>query len=217
MLQKNISQLKFVFIMKKIKSLNSHLKILQLFGLQFFSLNSLNPYHSQTTENKLKISIIFLTSFTIYPIISSYYYINGFVTFEDVASSHNYIQYEFKVITYAGRFLIILSSIAESFASVKKMRKIFIHAWKIQKILKIELNYDKLRRVMTRRLILVICGLIFFEILPICTKNVDFHEVLMCVSKFIGTMIMSLAVFKYCFYIDLINLHLVHFIDVVER
>lgn len=199
--------------MDKIIPLNSVLIPLQLTSLQFFDFSSLKSSQiSPFTATKFKI--FFTVTFPIYTVIAGSYYILGFMKFEDVSSAHNFLQYEFKIITYFGRFLIIFTGMLESFLSTWKVKKIFIDGFKISKILEGEFRdfshkkYEELKSVMIRRLVVSSALISLLELLPLSMVENPFENLTIPLSKLFGTAIISLLIYKFCFYVDFINLNI---------
>jgi len=209
--------------MKNLKILNSELRPLQLFGLQYFSLNSINQFASNQGTYDKKFLILFILALPLYSVISSYYYIYAFIHFEDVTSTHNVLQYEFKIVTYFGRVLIIAVSILEPFLKTKKVKKIWTKGWKVGKLLRREFGvnlkgiYWKLKAVIRRRLILIFIGLTIVEIFPKIFSNFTPNAAVMCVTKLTGSIIISLVIFKHCFYVDFINIHITTITDIINQ
>lgn len=209
--------------MENLKVLSSELRPLQLFGLQYFSLNSINQFASNHGTFEKKFLILFILALPLYSVISSYYYIYAFIYFEDVRSTHNVLQYEFKIVTYFGRVLIIAISIFEPFLKTKKIKKVWTKGWKVGKLLKREFGVDlkgiywKLKAVIRRRLILIFIGLTIFEIFPKFFSNFTPLSAIMCVTKLTGSIIISLVIFKHCFYVDFINIHITAITDIINQ
>lgn len=204
--------------MEKLKHLDSVLFPLQIFGLKFFTVNSINQFAVKSEIFDKKFILIFMITFPSYTVISSYYYIYGFMHFEDVASSHNFLQYELKIITYGGRLLIIVVAILEGFCRTAKIREVWTKSWKITKILnrefrvKFDRKFQNCRAILKRRLVFLFLGLVIVEIFPQFSKDITPHSAVMCVTKLLGSTIISLMFFKHCFYVDFVNLH-IHILD----
>jgi hypothetical protein len=136
------------------------------------------------------------------------------MNFEDVASTHNFLQYELKIITYGGRYLIIITSMLEAFVMRYKIMRIWQKAWNVHKCMTRELKsdfasmYEQLKTVMQRRLILLFVGLAIVELVPQFSSDLAQNAVILCGTKFLGSTIISLVVFKHCFYVDFVNLYL---------
>jgi hypothetical protein len=162
----------------------------------------------------------FIPLFLVYSSVSSFYFISAFAHFEDVSTAHNFLQFIFKIITYVGRFLIIVFAMVESLVKRQKIEKLLNISEKIEKIFLVSFNYsmsfDELKKVMRRRQILIFAGLFLVEFLPL-TKGISLYSVALCGSKFVGATIISLTVFKFCYCMDLVNLHLNTLTVVTER
>ncbi|KAL7013228.1 hypothetical protein ACKWTF_015276 [Chironomus riparius] len=208
--------------MQNLKNFTSVLYPLRFFGLQYFSINSINQFAVNQGTFETKFIILFIIALPTYSIISSYYYIFAFINFEDVASSHNVLQYEFKIVVYTGRFLIIVVSIFEAFLKTKKAKKIWTKSWKVSKLLSHEFginlkgHYWKLHAVMKRRMMLIFIGLLIVEVVPQISPNFTLHTAVMIVTKLTGSIIISLVIFKHCFYVDFINLHISIITDIIK-
>lgn len=199
--------------MNKIASLTPILLPLQLFGLQYFDISSLSK--PQTSSfSRIKFKIFFLAVFPLYTLISSYYYILGFMAFEDVSSAHNFLQYEFKIITYGGRFLIIGIAMIESFTSTSIIQQILINACKFSAIIEREFSnfrhskYEELKSVMKRRLMISAFFLTSLELLPFVFYENPLEKLPLSLAKLFGAIIISMVIYKFCLYVDFINFHI---------
>jgi hypothetical protein len=200
--------------MENYQVLSQCLLPLRIFGLQFYSPDSVTPYGKIKKTPTHRELAQFILQFPFFAIACSYYYIRGFINLEDVATAHNFLQYSFKVITYLGRMLVIVIAIIESLLCTKSCKKILIYGWRVSETLYGEFNfhhlqYSKLKIVMKRRLVLTTIALTALEFLPLVNAHEwNVENVCMLLSKLLGAVIMSCAVIKFCFYVDFVNIHL---------
>lgn len=204
---------KFKSPVQWIKNLDCCVKLFQLMGLQFFSLNKIDSqYIDKKVSLKWKIYLIF--------IMSSLSILAGILVFVDDyekrnenvdVTINNVLMIAVRKVMEASFIIVIVSSILQSFINVKKWKKFYLNISKIRKINQSELDCDEdftnFKKASTRKMAIFLTYFAFCHVLS-CVFQVSHnvkHFYLITFLAFLPINFLTVVALRMIFYVSLIN------------
>lgn len=179
---------------------------------------------SQIGLKYLKISrnLIFILKFSAVFYLAYYINLKNQNAAVDLSSGKNLLHYVLKLLTFYSRFLSLVVFCAEDFFRHKNHKKVHLESLKIKEILHREFLYEindkNFKKVLRRRVILVVLQTCFHEFTYLFLNISKFSKTvaLTFVTRFGRTFLNCCMIYRFCRYVDLINLHLMALIEVVS-
>jgi len=207
--------------MSNIQELSPYLKALEIFGLQFFSLSTLD-FKSKKLKFVSKYFIIYLV-IVICPLLGYVCYSRYTVYQSYEFKRENALEFVFKVLAMLIMVIRKILSIFEPFWKVKSYQKFFIILNEFCLIFKYEFNlkidFKKFKKILNFRNIFAVFAafsLVSFDLIV----DGDFKDIFYYIKyllHFIELYTKYLSIYKFCFYIDLISICLNNILDVLDQ
>ena len=198
--------------MSNVKELSQHLKVLEIFSLQFFSISKLN-FKSKKLKSTSKNYLIYLVLCPIpVLIIISYSTYTNFLNFS--YSSENYLGKVFRFFGHVASIFRLFSEVFESLFKVSQNQEFFMLFEEfcefILKEFKLKICLKFLKKFLFLRLIFVFSSSIFVSFVILLNEFNYFDSVFYFnfFTIFFDLTFASLIIFKFCFYVDLICISL---------
>lgn len=207
--------------MSNIQQLSPYLKTLEIFGLQFFSLSTLDfklkklKFVSKYFKIYLLIVICPLLSYVCY---SRYTMYQGYEF-----KSNNALEFVFRVLAMLIMVIRKILSIFEPFWKVKSYQKFFIILNDFCLIFKYEFNlkidFKNFKKILIFRNIFAVfaaLSLVSFDLIV----DGDFEDIYYYFTyslHFIELYAKYLSIYSFCFYVDLISICLKNVLDVIDQ
>lgn len=205
--------------MSELKILNSHLKILQIFGFQFFSLSSLN-FNYKSLKFASKVYVVYFI-FRIGLLCISLFYLVLFYynNFQNISIKQNIFGFILKNVATFLSWFRSFNSIVEAFVKIKSNKKFFLHLNNFIKItkkqLEVKIYFKKFHKVLMRRQLYVLISASFltFSDLTSVENIAGFGFLYQIFIHFVSYSVGFLILYKFCFLVDTICLCLMNFHD----
>lgn len=199
--------------------LHSSTILFEMFGLQYFSLKSLKDHGVPQKLPYLRaiymIFLIFLyTSLMAIYVFTDESFLDRRVTAKTVLTYT--IQHSMKI----GLFLVIFSSVLQSFLSTKKLATIFENFRKVFEItsedFNVTQNFIKIKQRFKINVTLMIIFLLSTQVFLIVMDTKSFEEFIFLCCGTLPIIFVLLTVFKFVFYVQMINHELKMLSNLVE-
>lgn len=203
--------------MLKYKKLSKFLKPLEIFGLQYFSLFDLS---SKFTSTGYKIYFFIYTSTICFIVLT--FRQSFFDLFRKVPLKENILGYSAEIFVNFFLFCQFLLFVSEAFFKVENNKNFFIIFYKFDKFLSLKMN-TKLRlkflnKIFKRRIILIAFLAIIFAIPEVgLVKNFGVDGFFVFFVVLIDFTTICLALYKICFYVDLLCFCLMKFNEILDQ
>lgn len=200
--------------MKNIEESSLYLKILEFFGLQYFSLSSFTLSLNLKFPS-IKYTIYFLFRNILFIMIDGSSWFHFYAQFQNESLNENILGFVFKI------FVIFLSIIKyfiaffEAFFKTNSNQKFLFIFSELEIFLKVkfnkQFNFYKLKKVLVHRLILIVIVLVIYTL--IFGIKIEIMLIKIWTDFFTNFLIL----YKSCFYVDLIYMSLNNLLTVLNE
>ena len=191
--------------------LNSSLFILEMTGLQYFSLKLLVKDNSKDKITKYRlVYMVFLFFFVLTFVIAFVMADNIFVI--ESLTAKNVVMFAIQNSVNFGLILVVCTSFIQSYTSTEHIKKFYLNTKEISRLclqeFKVSIDFKKIKFSIWKRLTLMMTFFLSLHIIVGFFHIKYLNEVYVLFVGMIPLLFFLMIVFKLTFYVELINRHL---------